>query len=217
VILFDLAGRVLLVAVTDPVDARRIWMTPGGGRDDGETDTDCARRELREETGVSVEELLGPVFEHEHVFRWAGRTYRQRERFYVASMEGSRQGEASPDQIEREAGMETRWWTVEELRATGELVEPPRLHEIVDVQARPVPVRPQHEAAPARPASAGVSVPKGSCAGTSGRPLDGSIDFDRKGRATAVCPVCLGRFRVSDGLLPHHAPSPNLETTAGQT
>jgi hypothetical protein len=29
VILFDQAGRVLLVAVTDPVDARRIWMTPG--------------------------------------------------------------------------------------------------------------------------------------------------------------------------------------------
>jgi hypothetical protein len=27
-------GRVLLVAVTDPVDARRIWMAPGGGRDE---------------------------------------------------------------------------------------------------------------------------------------------------------------------------------------
>jgi 8-oxo-dGTP pyrophosphatase MutT (NUDIX family) len=70
VILFDQAGRVLLVAVTDPVDARRIWMTPGGGRDEGETDIECARRELREETGVSVGELQGPVFEHEHVFGW---------------------------------------------------------------------------------------------------------------------------------------------------
>jgi len=59
--------------------------------------------------------------------------------------------------------------------------------------------------------------PEGSCAGTGGRPLDGSIDFDRKGRMTGVCPVCLGHFRVSDGLLPHHAPSPNLEATLGKS
>jgi 8-oxo-dGTP pyrophosphatase MutT (NUDIX family) len=211
VILFDQAGRVLLVAVTDPVDARRIWMTPGGGRDDGETDTDCARRELREETGVTVSELEGPVFEHEHVFRWAGHTYRQRERFYVATMEGSTQGEASPDQIERDAEMEARWWTVDELRATGELVEPPGLHEIVEAQARPVLVRPQCEAA----MSSEASVSQGSCLGTGKSALSGSEDYDGAGRATGVCPVCLGRFRVSDALLPHHAPSPNIEATRG--
>jgi 8-oxo-dGTP pyrophosphatase MutT (NUDIX family) len=216
VILFDQAGRVLLVAVTDPVDARRIWMTPGGGRDDGESDLDCARRELREETGVSVEELRGPVFEHEHVFGWAGRMYQQRERFYVASIEGSTQGEASPDQIERDAGMEARWWTVDELRATGELVEPPRLHEIVEAQTRPAPV-PQREAAVVGLASAGVSVPEGSCSGTGTSALSGSEDYDGAGRVTGVCPVCLGCFRVSDGLLANHAPSPNIEPTPGQT
>jgi ADP-ribose pyrophosphatase YjhB (NUDIX family) len=182
-------------------------MTPGGGRDEDESDLDCARRELREETGVSVEELRGPVFEHEHVFRWAGRVYRQRERFYVASMEGSTQGEASPDQIEREASMEARWWTVDELHATGELVEPPRLHEIVEAQARPVPVRPQYEAAVARLASAGVSVPEGSCLGTGKSALSGSEDHHGAGRATGVCPACLGRFRLHDDrTLPNHAP-----------
>ena len=67
VVLFDQAGRVLLVAVTDPVDARRIWMTPGGGRDDGESDLECARRELREETGVTVRELQGPVLSLIHI------------------------------------------------------------------------------------------------------------------------------------------------------
>jgi 8-oxo-dGTP pyrophosphatase MutT (NUDIX family) len=217
VILFDQAGRLLLVAVTDPVDARRIWMTPGGGRDDGESDLDCARRELREETGVCVEELRGPVFEHEHVFGWAGRTYRQRERFYVASIEGSTQGQASPDQIERDASMEARWWTVDEIRATGELVEPPRLHEIVEAQARPATFQHEHEAAAVGLASAGVSVPEGSCIGTGKSALSGSEDYDGAGRVTGVCPVCLGRFRVSDGLLPHHAPSPNIEPTQGQT
>jgi 8-oxo-dGTP pyrophosphatase MutT (NUDIX family) len=209
VILFDQAGRVLLVAVTDPVDARRIWMTPGGGRDDGETDLDCARRELREETGVIVGELEGPVFEHEHVFRWAGHIYRQRERFYVANMDGSTQAEASPDEIEQAANMESRWWTLNELRVTRELVEPPRLHEIVDAQPQPsLPPR-QDAAAAGHAPTTGIRVPQGSCLGTRGHPLDGSSDFDRKGRETGVCPICFGRFRISEGALPNHAPSPN--------
>jgi 8-oxo-dGTP pyrophosphatase MutT (NUDIX family) len=218
VILFDQAGRVLLVAVTDPVDARRIWMTPGGGRDDGETDIDCARRELREETGVSVKELLGPVFEHEHVFRWAGRMYRQRERFYVASMEASTQGEASPDRIERVAKMEARWWTLDELRTTEELVEPPGLHEIVAAPARPAPAPTrganQESLASAQRTSA---CRQEAALAPAGIRSTGSIDSDRKGRETGVCPVCLGRFRVNDGVLPNHAPSPNLEATVGQS
>jgi 8-oxo-dGTP pyrophosphatase MutT (NUDIX family) len=217
VILFDQAGRVLLVAVTDPVDARRIWMTPGGGRDKGESDLECARRELREETGVTIRELEGPVFEHEHVFRWAGRDYRQRERFYVGSLEGSSQGEASPDQIEQDANMEARWWTIDELRATEELVEPPRLHEIVEAQARPTTLQDDKETAAVGLASAGMSVPEGSCIGTGKSAISGSEDSDRAGRATGVCPVCLGRFRVSDGLLPHHGPSPNMEAMVGRS
>jgi ADP-ribose pyrophosphatase YjhB (NUDIX family) len=108
---------------------------------------DCARRELREETGFSARELRGPVFEHEHVFCWAGHAYRQQERFYVANMEESTQGKASPDQIEQDANMETRWWTIDELGTTRELVEPPRLQQIVAAHAarRPQaspPVRP---------------------------------------------------------------------------
>lgn len=62
-----------------------------------------------------------------------------------------------------------------------------------------------------------VSVPESSCTGTRERPLAGSVDFDRKARATGVCPVCQGRFRVSDGLLPNHAPGANLETILGRT
>jgi hypothetical protein len=52
-----------------------------------------------------------------------------------------------------------------------------------------------------------VAVPAGSCAGTGEPAIPGSQDFDRKGRLTGVCPVCLGRFRLTDGMLPNHAPS----------
>jgi hypothetical protein len=143
--------------------------------------------------------------------------YRQRERFYVASMEASTQGEASPDRIERVAKMEARWWTLDELRTTEELVEPPGLHEIVAAPARPAPAPTRREPGVAGLGSTDLGVPPGSCTGTGRNPLDGSIDSDRKGRETGVCPVCLGRFRVNVGVLQNHAPSPNLEATVGQS
>jgi hypothetical protein len=52
-----------------------------------------------------------------------------------------------------------------------------------------------------------MAVPEGSCSGTGEQAIPGSEDFDRSGLLTGVCAVCHGRFRLSDGLLPNHAPS----------
>ncbi|HEX8003864.1 MAG TPA: NUDIX hydrolase [Mycobacteriales bacterium] len=58
----DGAGRVLLVRrANEP--SRGLWSIPGGRVEDGETARECARREVREETGLDVEvgELVGTV------------------------------------------------------------------------------------------------------------------------------------------------------------
>jgi ADP-ribose pyrophosphatase YjhB (NUDIX family) len=34
---------------------RAYWLFPGGGREEGESEEDCVRREMREETGLEVE------------------------------------------------------------------------------------------------------------------------------------------------------------------
>ena len=58
-------GDVLLVRRGD----NALWDVPGGGAEAGETPEDTARRELREETGLSVGALrsLG-VFPHRHAY-----------------------------------------------------------------------------------------------------------------------------------------------------
>lgn len=56
-----IAGHcVLLLKVHNPETNRQFWMIPGGGREGGESEEDCVRREVKEETGldVVVERLL---------------------------------------------------------------------------------------------------------------------------------------------------------------
>ncbi|MDR2355691.1 MAG: NUDIX hydrolase [Clostridiales Family XIII bacterium] len=60
VILFDEAGRVLLVRQRH--EGRDIWMPPGGGIEAGENAVQAAAREVFEETGLGV--TIGPLLWH---------------------------------------------------------------------------------------------------------------------------------------------------------
>jgi 8-oxo-dGTP pyrophosphatase MutT (NUDIX family) len=61
----DEQGKVLLVQRTD----NQTWGLPGGALEPGERLDDCARRELREETGLSATELrIWDVFSGEEMF-----------------------------------------------------------------------------------------------------------------------------------------------------
>jgi Ser/Thr protein kinase RdoA (MazF antagonist) len=53
-------GKILVVQHRNHEDGRSYWLLPGGGRELGETEEECLRRELREETGleVQIERLL---------------------------------------------------------------------------------------------------------------------------------------------------------------
>src|SRR3982751_5823629 len=76
VLVFDAAGRVLLVRAVDPrAPDAPFWFTVGGGVEFGETDREAAGRELREEAGLVVvgDDLVGPVFTAADAFafdRW---------------------------------------------------------------------------------------------------------------------------------------------------
>ncbi|WP_035846060.1 NUDIX hydrolase [Kitasatospora azatica] len=135
VLLLDAADRLLLFRGFDPAEPTRTWwITPGGGLEPGEESRQAALRELAEETGLTGIELGPPVAEELAVFSYAGRPYEQRQVFYLA-----RTGLTDPAALdssgcepeEREQLRESRWWTVDQLRATTEQVYPERLAELL--------------------------------------------------------------------------------------
>ncbi|MGD2179296.1 MAG: NUDIX domain-containing protein [Anaerolineae bacterium] len=52
--------HILLVKHRENASGRTFWVIPGGGREKGETEQECVRREIREEThlNVAVKQLL---------------------------------------------------------------------------------------------------------------------------------------------------------------
>lgn len=131
VVLLDERDRVLLFRWEDArLDVRSVWITPGGGLNEGEAPEAGARRELREETGIDAE--LGPcVWTRSHTFRFGGAWLEQRERFYlvrVASIEVNGDGLEPQERIAMTAH---RLWSVAEIAASSEWFAPRRLAELL--------------------------------------------------------------------------------------
>jgi 8-oxo-dGTP pyrophosphatase MutT (NUDIX family) len=121
----DEASRVALVRFDFP--DRTVWAAPGGGIEDGESDREALRRELREELGLELTEPPGGhVWERTHVFpmtHWDG----QEERFYLVRVPAFEiQPALTPEELRAEGVVELRWWTLAELDAATGLTFAPR-------------------------------------------------------------------------------------------
>jgi ADP-ribose pyrophosphatase YjhB (NUDIX family) len=107
------------------LDEESFWITPGGGLEGDETFEDCARRELREETGIEEFELGPCVWLREHTWRWGEQWIRSVERYFVARTE--QVGVATSyqtDEVEMQFLAEHRWWTLAEMSVATERLVP---------------------------------------------------------------------------------------------
>lgn len=147
VVLLDARGRILLFRWEDErlLDARSIWITPGGGLNPDESPEAGARRELREETGI--EAPLGPcVWIRSHTFRFGTGWIEQRERFYVVRVANITVSTDGLEPEERIAMVEHRIWSVDDLAASNEWFAPRRLADLLppllsgDLPAEPIEI-----------------------------------------------------------------------------
>jgi 8-oxo-dGTP pyrophosphatase MutT (NUDIX family) len=127
----DEAGRVLLfrfVHVRGPLAGQVYWATPGGGVEDDETYEQAAIRELEEETGLVVDDVGAEVWRQDVVFQAPDGEYRLfEERYFTVRAPHDRISRAGWTALEQEVMAEHRWWTVEALERTTEIVFPETL------------------------------------------------------------------------------------------
>jgi 8-oxo-dGTP diphosphatase len=130
-LVLDEADRVLLVRMGE--GDRAIWVTPGGGIEEGESDEQAIRRELLEETGLEECELGPHVWTRTaHVPLGGGRWDGETERIYLVRAPAF---EPTPhftvDELRAEGVTEIRWWTLDELEAAATPFAPRRLSLLV--------------------------------------------------------------------------------------
>lgn len=134
VLCLDQRGRVLLLRWRDPQGDRTIfWEPPGGGLERGESPIAAARRELHEETGLPAETVLERSIVVQRDFRWNGLHFQGPETFFL--------GRVTTDDVPGGRGLTGdedgallgyRWFTLDELAAWPEPLQPPELPAIVE-------------------------------------------------------------------------------------
>jgi len=125
-VIVDPDGRMLLFRYHDEHRAP-FWSTPGGRLAEGESYVAAAARELREETGFSAE--IGPLLHtRDEVYAVARDTpARWMEQYFLVHATGDAPSRDDWTDEERATIREHRWWSLDEMRATGETFLPPEL------------------------------------------------------------------------------------------
>ncbi|SEP63672.1 NUDIX hydrolase [Microlunatus flavus] len=127
-------ARVLLIRGGDPgrPDAGEWWFTVGGGCELAESPAEAARREAFEEAGLVLPTDLGPVvLRREADFEFDGEWLQQTEEYYLCEVDSDVLTDAGWNELEQRVFTAQRWWSIDELRTTTEVVFPSDLADVL--------------------------------------------------------------------------------------
>ncbi|MFN2463151.1 MAG: NUDIX hydrolase [Candidatus Dormibacteria bacterium] len=124
VVVLDPDNRVLLFNWATKKAGTSSWTTPGGGLEAGEKSREAAIRELREETGIVVASVEGPVWRGDHFFRSGPDLYHQLESFFLARTEATDVDTSRLDEFEAAAYLGHRWWSMGEMEQSTAAIYP---------------------------------------------------------------------------------------------
>lgn len=130
-LLLDADQRVLLVcarAKENPAGVPHDFcFTPGGELDAGESVLAAAKRELAEETGLTAVEWSRAVWYGEQVLPLFGEPVLFKETFVLGRARETALSDRGWTALERATLVDLRWWSLDALESTREVVYPTRL------------------------------------------------------------------------------------------
>ncbi len=126
VLLVDEQERILLFAGIDRTkpDVPPRWFPVGGALEPGETLAQAAVREVREETGLMIEDPGPIVFTRSFSWDFEGDEYDQEEAYFFVRVECFTPPSTGWSHTEAATIRGIRWWSIEDLRSTDEEVFP---------------------------------------------------------------------------------------------
>lgn len=138
-LLLDQFGCVLLfkfVFKSGALAGRQYWATPGGGLEEGETYEDAALRELREETGLHADRAGSSIGSRSFELQLPdGELVRAEEQFFVMRAERGAISDSGWTDLEREIMADHRWWSVEELLDSTDIIFPDGIVALLEIAA----------------------------------------------------------------------------------
>lgn len=134
VLIVDESGRMLLIHEWLE-DGSTHWLTPGGGVEDDEEPRAAAEREALEETGIElvVPSDAEPVLVTRRDWEWGELEFDQIDHFFAVRVPDSTPVRPRKlTDVEQQTWIGTRWWTLDELRATDAVLLPPDLADVLE-------------------------------------------------------------------------------------
>jgi ADP-ribose pyrophosphatase YjhB (NUDIX family) len=128
--LFDEVGAILLVRFVVPraAGAFVFWALPGGEIEIGESESEAAVREVREELGLELQ-VAGPVYRDCNQFLHQGDMQDNVDFLFRAECRREEPRLIGATADEREIMKEIRWWSGAEIEVSRERIFPENLAE----------------------------------------------------------------------------------------